>query len=242
MTADWPQDHRGRACSPFNSLLDVTYDITAARGNGDDDAGRTTALGRSRPTGNPAVDDINDARALEAHRDYLHLLARIELDPRLRARVDPSDIVQQTMLQAHQARDQFRGITEEQRGAWLRQILARNLAMAVRDHGRDKRDVARERSIQQAIDHSSARIEAWLAADQSAPSVRAERNEQVLRLAGALARLPEAQRDALSLHFLQGLALAEVGKCLGRSQASAVGLIQRGLKRLRALLEEPADP
>ena len=182
-----------------------------------------------------------DARALEPYRDYLRLLARIELNPRLRARVDPSDVVQQTMLQAFQAREQFRGLVEEQRGAWLRQILARNLAMAVRDHGREKRDVARERSIQQALDHSSARIDAWLAADQSSPSVRAERNEQMLRLAHALAKLPEAQRDALCLHFLQGLSLAEVGRCLGRSQASAVGLIQRGLKRLRGLLEEQAD-
>jgi RNA polymerase sigma-70 factor, ECF subfamily len=184
----------------------------------------------------------DDPRALEPYRDYLHLLARIELDPRLRARVDPSDIVQQTMLQAHQARDQFRGLVEEQRGAWLRQILARNLAMAVRDHGREKRDVARERSIQQALDQSSARIEAWLAADQSSPSVRAERNEQVLRLGHALAKLPEAQRDALRLHFLQGQSLAEVGQILGKTQASAVGLIQRGLKRLRSLLEEPVEP
>jgi RNA polymerase sigma-70 factor (ECF subfamily) len=146
------------------------------------------------------------------------------------------------MLHAHKARDQFRGLSEEERASWLRQILARNLAMAVRDHGRGKRNVARERSIEQALDRSSGRLEAWLAADQSSPSVRAERNEQVLRLAEALSMLPEAQRDALSLHFLQSLPLAEVGRALGRSQASAVGLIQRGLKRLRGLLEERADP
>jgi RNA polymerase sigma-70 factor, ECF subfamily len=185
--------------------------------------------------------DIN-AGDLESYRDYLRLLARIELDPRLRTRVDPSDVVQQTMLQAFQAREQFRGLVQEQRGAWLRQILARNLAMAVRDHGREKRDVTRERSLQQALDRSSARLEEWLRAEQSSPSVQAERNEQSLRLVHALASLPEAQRDALGLHFLQGLPLAEVGRCLGRSQASAVGLIQRGLKRLRTLLEEQVDP
>jgi RNA polymerase sigma-70 factor (ECF subfamily) len=188
------------------------------------------------------VDDPDDARALEPYRDYLRLLARIQLDPRLRARVDPSDIVQETMLLAFQARRQFRGLVEEQRAAWLRQILARNLAMAVRDHGREKRDIARERSIQQALDHSSARIEAWLAAVQSSPSDWAEHNEQMLGLAHALAKLPEAQRDALGLHFLQGLPLAEVGRNLGRSQASAVGLIQRGLKQLRGLLKDQAEP
>ena len=187
-------------------------------------------------------DPDNDARALEPYRDYLRLLSRIELNPRLRARVDPSDVVQQTMLQAFQAREQFRGLVEEQRGAWLRQVLARNLAMAVRDHGRDKREVATERSIQPALDHSSARIDAWLAADESSPSVRAERNEQTLRLAHALAKLLEAQRDALCLHFLHGSPFAEVGRSLGRSQASARGLIQHGLKRRRGLFEEQADP
>ena len=161
-------------------------------------------------------DPDDDARDLEAYRDYLRLLARIELDPRLRARVDPSDIVQQTMLQAYQAREQFRGVVQEQRAAWLRQILARNLAMAGSgSHGRkDKRDVARERSIQQALDHSSARIDAWLAADQSSPSVRAERNEQTLRLARALATLPEARNaaDAAMFAFSPGVPAAEVGR------------------------------
>jgi RNA polymerase sigma-70 factor (ECF subfamily) len=189
------------------------------------------------------VDEHDDqVRGIEAYRDYLRLLAREGLDPRLRARVDPSDVVQQTMLQAHQARDQFRGLVEAQRGAWLRQILARNLAMAARDHGRDKRDVSRERSIQQSLDASSARLEAWLAADESSPCIRAERNEQILRLARALAALPDSQREALVLHFLQGLSLAEVGRSLGRTQAAAVGLIQRGLKSLRSLLQEPAGP
>ncbi len=189
------------------------------------------------------MDDPDDkTRDLESYRDYLRLLARIELDPRLRARIDPSDVVQQTMLQAFQAREQFRGLVEGQRGAWLRQILARNLAMAARDHGRQKRNISRERSIQQALDDSSARLGAWLAADQSSPSARAEHDEQMLQLVHALAQLPEAQRDALCLHFLQKLPLGEVGLSLGRSQASVVGLIQRGLKRLRSLLEEEADP
>ncbi|MFI5456285.1 MAG: sigma-70 family RNA polymerase sigma factor [Isosphaerales bacterium] len=173
---------------------------------------------------------------LESYRDYLRLLARLELDPRLRARLDPSDIVQQTLLQAHQALDQFHGEGQGALAAWLRQILARNLAMALRDHARAKRDVRRERDLQAALDRSSARLESWLAADQTSPSLQAERNEQLQRAANALAALPADQRDAVMLHFLNGLSLAEVGTRLGRSQAAAVGLIQRGLKAMRSTL------
>jgi RNA polymerase sigma-70 factor, ECF subfamily len=114
---------------------------------------------------------------LEPYRDYLRLLARLELDPRLRARLDPSDIVQQTLLQAHQALDQFHGEGQGALAAWLRQILARNLAMALHDHARAKRDVRRERDLRAALDRSSARLESWLAADQTSPSLQAERNE-----------------------------------------------------------------
>jgi len=184
------------------------------------------------------VRQVPPAEALERHRDYLRLLARLQMDPRLHARVDPSDIVQQTMLQAVEALDQFRGADGAALAAWLRRILARNMAMAARDHGRDKRDVGRERSLQAALDRSSARLESWLADDRSSPSERLERGEQVLRLASAVAALPEAQRDAVTLHFIRGLSAADVGAQLGRSPAAAVGLIQRGLRKLRETLSQ----
>lgn len=175
---------------------------------------------------------------LEPYRDYLRLLARMELHPRLRGRVDPSDLVQQTLLHAVHALDQFRGRGQPVLLAWLRQILARNLAMAVRDHHRKKRDLGRERSLQAALDRSSARIENWLADDQPGPVAIAERNEQLLRMAGAVAVLPSPQRDAVILHFLQGLSVAEVGLQIGKTQSAAAGLIRRGMQRLRTLLEE----
>jgi RNA polymerase sigma-70 factor, ECF subfamily len=175
---------------------------------------------------------------LERYRAYLRLLARLHLDERLRGKLDPSDVVQQTLLQAHQARGQFRGSGDGALAAWLRQILARNLAHAVRDLGREKRDVGRERSLEQALDASSSRLEAWLAAEQSSPSQRAQRNEQLLRLAQALADLPEAQREAVVLHYWQGQSLAEIGDQLGRTPAAVAGLLHRGLKQLRCLLQE----
>ncbi len=175
---------------------------------------------------------------LERFRAYLRLLARLHLDPRLRGKLDPSDIVQQSLLQAFQGMHQFRGKREADLAAWLRQILARNLAMAVRDFARSKRDVARERSLEKALADSSSRLEAWLAAEQSSPSQRAVHHEEALRLAEVLERLPDAQREALVLQHWQGWSLGQIGEHLGRSPEAVAGLIKRGLKRLRELLKE----
>lgn len=184
------------------------------------------------------MDRDADARSLESFRDYLRLLARLQLDPRLRAKLDPSDIVQQTLLQAHKAWDQFRGRNRAELAAWLRSILARNLSAALRHLGRSKRDIAREQSLEGALEASSVRLEAFLASEQSSPSRRADRNEQLLRLAEALATLPDAQREAVTLHHLQGWPLARIAQHLDRTPLAVMGLLHRGLKKLRTHLSE----
>jgi RNA polymerase sigma-70 factor (ECF subfamily) len=179
-----------------------------------------------------------DLPPLESYREYLGLLARVQLNPRLRVKVDPSDIVQQTLLEAHQGRDQFRGRSEPEFAAWLRRVLARNIANAVRDQGRAKRDRHRERSLEASLERSSMRLEALLAADQPSPSQQASQNERVARLAEALAELPAAQREAVFAHYLQGMPLAELAREMGRTTSAVMGLLHRSLVQLRTLLHD----
>jgi RNA polymerase sigma-70 factor (ECF subfamily) len=187
----------------------------------------------------PAADE--PALPLERFRDYLRLLARLQLDARLQGKLDPSDLVQQTLLKAHQARAQFRGRTAAEQAGWLRQILARTLANAVRDLARAKRDVTLERSLETSLENSSARLEAWLVAGDASPSQQAERNEQLLRLAQRMAALPDAQREVLLLRHCQGWSLADISRHLGRTRAAVASLLRRGLQQLRGQLqgEEP---
>ncbi len=173
---------------------------------------------------------------LEGYREYLCLLARLQLDPRLRSKIDPSDVVQQTLLQAHQAQEQFRGKSEAEQIVWLRKILARELARASRDLGRGKRNIDRERSLERSLEQSSQRLEQWLAADQSSPSERAERNEDLARLADAMATLLDDQREALELHYLHDLPLAEIAVRLDRTPKAVSTLLRRGIIKLHEKL------
>jgi RNA polymerase sigma-70 factor (ECF subfamily) len=175
-------------------------------------------------------------RPPECYRDYLLLLARMQIGPRIRGKLDPSDIVQQTLLQAHRKRDQLRGRTEAERVAWLRAILAHALADAARKYGQGV--LGRERSLEASLEESSRRLERWLEDSHSSPGAGMDRHEQLLHLADALVRLPEDQRRAVELRHLQGLAVAEIGQLMGRSTAAVGGLLQRGLRTLRGMLDD----
>jgi RNA polymerase sigma-70 factor (ECF subfamily) len=171
--------------------------------------------------------------SLERYREYLGILARVQLDPRLRGKLDPSDIVQQTLLQAHQKRDQLRGESEGERLAWLRKILANYLAGAIRRYSTRQRDVRLERSLERALEESSARLEACLAEQRETPSRRTLRQEELLGLAEALNELPDDQRKAIELHHLEGKSLVEVAAIMERSREAVAGLLFRGIKKLR---------
>jgi RNA polymerase sigma-70 factor (ECF subfamily) len=175
---------------------------------------------------------------LESFRDYLRLLARMHIDPRLRKDCDASDVVQAVMLKAHQGEVDFRGETAEQMGAWLRQILANTLSDMLRDRLRARRDVRREKNMELALNQSSHRLAECAAGSGPTPSVVLQTKENVLRLASAVARLPEPQQEAVTLKHLQGLPLLEVANLMERSPASVASLLRRGLASLREILSE----
>jgi RNA polymerase sigma-70 factor (ECF subfamily) len=152
--------------------------------------------------------------------------------------LDASDLVQATLLKAHQQCGQFRGRSKAEVEAWLRRILAGTLADAFRHEHRAKRDVAKEQRLEAALEQSSDRLLGWLASNSLSPSQKAVRNENLLHMVNALAQLPEAQREAIMLHYLQGQSLREVAERIGRSPAAAAGLLQRGLKSLRKLMPD----
>ena len=173
----------------------------------------------------------------EDYRDYLDLLARAQMGHQLRGKVDPSDIVQQTLLEAHARWDDCRGETEPERAAWMRKILANNVTDAARAFARDKRDVKREVALQQTIDESQHRIESWLSGGLTSPSQQAELNEQLRHMAIAVGQLSQSQRDAIELFYLHGCPLDDIARQLGRTQSAVAGLLHRGLKSLRKTLK-----
>ena len=178
------------------------------------------------------------AQRLERYRPYLTLLLRLQLQPRLRGKLDLSGIVQQTLWEAHQAleRQVARGDVEPL--ALLRQLLANNLADELRRAKALKRDVTREQPLDAALQQSSAQLEGFVAAQQSSPSAKAERKEELLRVAQALEEMPAPQRQAVELHYLRGWALAEIAEHLDRTKPAVAGLLQRGLAFLRQRLEQ----
>lgn len=177
-----------------------------------------------------------DSSALpwERYRAYLHLLARLQIPARLRIKFDSSDVVQQTMLEAFQLADRFANMDEPARAAFLRRMLANNLVDLVRRYTTEGRDIEREEA-------SAALIGGWLAAEQSSPSHKAVREEELLSLAQALEQLPDDQRLAVEMKHLEGASVAEIAAVLERTESAVGGLLRRGLARLRELMHPPPE-
>src|SRR5207244_4426462 len=114
--------------------------------------------------------ETNSLPELGLFRGYLRLLVRMHLGEEKAGKIEGSDIVQQVMLLAHQNQVQFRGQSRAEMAGWLRQILANQLASAWRAQGRVKRDVERECSLDEELERSASRMEAFLKADVSSPS------------------------------------------------------------------------
>jgi RNA polymerase sigma-70 factor (ECF subfamily) len=171
---------------------------------------------------------------LELYRDYLALLARLQIGRRLQGKVDPADLVQETFLAAHNGFSRFQGSTEGELIGWLRQILASRLADLVRRYcGAQSRDVHLERALGGELEQSSLVLDRGLIAKGSSPSQQAARREQAVLLANALARLPDDYREVIILHHFEDLRFPEVARRMGRTVVSVKNLWIRALARLR---------
>ncbi len=159
------------------------------------------------------------------------------LHPSLRGKLDPADIVQQTLLRACVSLAALRGRSPEILTAWLRKILAHTLADTLKHYRRDRRDVNLERSLEADLDRSSSGLAAWLAADPTSPSRAAQRNEELLQLADAVADLPKLMRKVVILKHCGGQTMQQIADQLGKTVPAVASLLRRGLAALRQRLQ-----
>jgi RNA polymerase sigma-70 factor (ECF subfamily) len=175
-------------------------------------------------------------RLLEAQRKELHRQAEGQLEGRIAARIDASDVIQQTFLEAYRSFAQFAGRDARELIAWLRTILDHKVALAIRDHTLlQKRNVGRERSMDDSGGGLTP-LKNELDAGLSTPSQNAIRGEDAERLSQALTALPDDQREAVRLRHLEGWAVADIAARLGRTPTATAGLIKRGMHALRRQL------
>jgi len=176
---------------------------------------------------------------LQMYRNYLELLARIEIGRRLQTKVDAADLVQETFLEVHRNFALFRGRDEAEFLGWLRGILAARIALMVRHYiGTQGRDVRRERDLEVDFDASSRALDRGLVALQSSPSQQMARDELRVMFADALARLPEEYREVIVLRHFEELPFADVAARMGRTLDSVQKLWVRGLARLKQLVPD----
>lgn len=185
---------------------------------------------------------LDFAELSQAYVGYLKLLARSQLDAQLRARISPSDVVQETLLEAHRAFAGFRGQTQGELLAWLRRILVNNLATAVEHHMlAAKRDVRRDISldhISRSLERSTACLGAMLPASVASPSTDAQRHEDLAGLADALLELPDDYCEVIMLRHWDGLPFGEIAKRMDRSAGAARMLWLRAIEQLRGAMQK----
>ena len=175
---------------------------------------------------------------MEAYYDYVNVLARVSAWRCLQIKLDPTDLAHEAMLRVRDKWSQLRSSDQAAIKSWLRSVVMSVLQdLADKAHA-GKRDIAKEQSLEAALDESSARLEAFLPANTATPSKSAVRNERILALTRSLGKLPSDQQMAIELHHFSGYSLEETARKMNRSFASVAGLIRRGLKSLRVSLTE----
>jgi RNA polymerase sigma-70 factor (ECF subfamily) len=170
---------------------------------------------------------------LESYRVYLMLMARVEIDPRLRAKVAPSDVVQDTFVHAERGFADFRGDNEAQLVGWLRRILANQLAMHIRSFTTQRRDIHLEVRLEDSLNRSSQALAACIIDSGSSPSCRVEKREQAVVVANALASLPSVVRQVLILRHVENHTFPDIARRMDRPLENVKSLWRRGIIQLR---------
>lgn len=177
---------------------------------------------------------------LQMYSNYLKLLARAQLDERIRVRVSPSDVVQESLLEAHRDFGKFRGRSANEFLAWLRQILVHNLSHTIDRHLiAEKRDIRREvamEAVGASVEKSAMGLLHVLAADSNSPSAAAMQQEQMLALSDAVAALPEDYRDVIMMRHMESRSFKEIAESMQRSEGAVRMLWLRAMDQLRSLL------
>lgn len=181
-------------------------------------------------------DEQSRDELLECCRNYVNVIARTNVETWMRAKVDASDLVQQTMLEAYQGFQDFEGTSEAEWLGWLKQILAHNTHDFIRKFRAAKRDVKREVRMQPSPGESSPGID--LSAQLQTPSQFIIQNEREIELADAIARLSEDYQEVIQLRNLQRLPFDEVAERMGRSRGAVQMLWARALKELQETLSQ----
>jgi RNA polymerase sigma-70 factor (ECF subfamily) len=182
-------------------------------------------------------DEAARGRLLELYRNYLRFMARTLISQPLQARLDASDLVQETFLKAYREFAGFLGASEPELVAWLRQILVRTVADQVKRHRAKGRDLRREEPLEAILDRSSLAIQERLAAPLSSPSSHAIRREQAVLLADALETLPADYREVFVLRILEHVPIEQVASRMGRSVNAVRKLWTRAMVALERALE-----
>ncbi len=170
-------------------------------------------------------------------RPMLVSLAEALISPANRNDIEASDLVQQTLLEAHIQSQSLQTLAEGPLFGWLRTALRNNVLDAVKHMYTQKNDVRKRLRIADIAD-SFVRLEQLLATDETSPSEVIQRKEQTALLLEAIQQLPDNQKQAIILKHLRGFSLKQTAESLGLSEAATAGLLHRGRKQLAEQLEQ----
>jgi RNA polymerase sigma-70 factor (ECF subfamily) len=200
-----------------------------------DDASETERLLRQAAAG----DAEQFGALLEQHRPRLRRMVALRLDPRLQGRIDPSDVIQETYLEASARLAEYVQKPAMPFFLWLRFLAGQKLTTLHRHHlGTRMRDAGREVSLYRGRlpEASSAALAAQLLGHETRPSEAAVRAELKIRLQEALNSMDALDREILALRHFEQLSLAEAAQVLGLTESGACRRHLRALKHLKDIL------